>query len=179
MVGESLTRNRCSNIVRAIWLSAVNASNRSSVFPLRGIAFALAAIISSPATASERVTYYYTDGQGTPLITVDGTTGAATSADYKPYGAQTLGSMQGGPSYTGHVQDVDTELMYMQARYYDPMVGRFLSVDAVGPSPGNVFNFNRQSYGNNNPIFNVDPDGRVVTSTQSANNCSKLRGRDC
>jgi uncharacterized protein RhaS with RHS repeats len=50
--------------------------------------------------------------------------------------------------------------LYMQARYYDPAVGRFLSVDPVGPAAGNAYNFNRYDYANNNPIVNIDPDGR-------------------
>jgi hypothetical protein len=48
----------------------------------------------------------------------------------------------------------------MQARYYDPEVGRFLSVDPVEPSVGNAFNFNRYTYANNNPSRYTDPDGR-------------------
>jgi uncharacterized protein RhaS with RHS repeats len=48
--------------------------------------------------------------------------------------------------------------MYMQARYYDPVIGRFYSNDPVGFS--NVHNFNRYAYANNNPYKYVDPDGR-------------------
>ncbi|WP_111979301.1 RHS repeat-associated core domain-containing protein [Algibacillus agarilyticus] len=59
--------------------------------------------------------------------------------------------------YTGHVKD-DSGLVYMQARYYDPVIGRFLSNDPVGYS--NVHNFNRYAYANNNPYKFVDPDGR-------------------
>ncbi|WP_342769020.1 RHS repeat-associated core domain-containing protein [Solilutibacter pythonis] len=33
--------------------------------------------------------------------------------------------------YAGHVMDSATGLTYMQQRYYDPMLGRFLSVDPV------------------------------------------------
>ena len=50
--------------------------------------------------------------------------------------------------------------MYMQARYYDPATGRFLSSDPVGPSGGDPFSFNRYAYTNNNPVVGVDPDGR-------------------
>ena len=45
-------------------------------------------------------------------------------------------------------------------RYYDPQIGRFLSVDPVGVSPVNGLNFNRYWYASNNPYTNKDPDGR-------------------
>jgi len=48
----------------------------------------------------------------------------------------------------------------MQARYYDPDRGGFLSVDPLGPMPGNAYNFNRYDYAGNNPVVNIDPDGR-------------------
>ena len=57
------------------------------------------------------------------------------------------------------VQDPSSGLSYMQQRYYDPMIGRFLSVDPVSArSSGD--NFNRYWYANNNPYTNTDPDGR-------------------
>lgn len=72
---------------------------------------------------------------------------------------------QNGLGYTGHVNDPDTALIYMQARYYDPAVGRFLSVDPKTPMAGNEYDFNRFAYVNDNPIRNIDPDG--TTCTQS------------
>jgi uncharacterized protein RhaS with RHS repeats len=48
----------------------------------------------------------------------------------------------------------------MQARYYDPGTGRFLSTDPIAPAPGNAFNFNRYDYANDNPVVNVDPNGK-------------------
>jgi hypothetical protein len=39
-------------------------------------------------------------------------------------------------------------------------MGRFLSTDPVDPAAGNVYNFNRYAYADNNPIKNTDPDGR-------------------
>mgnify|MGYP001046769125 CR=1 FL=1 len=106
------------------------------------------------------VTYVYTDAQGTPLAEADASGNITATFDYAPYGSQALGTPPSGPGYTGHVNDPDTGLVYMQARYYDPAVGRFLSVDPMGPTPGNGFGFNRYSYANNNPYRYIDPDGR-------------------
>ncbi len=48
----------------------------------------------------------------------------------------------------------------MQARYYDPVIGRFYSNDPVGFT-GDVTTFNRYSYVGNNPYKYTDPDGQV------------------
>ena len=50
----------------------------------------------------------------------------------------------------------------MQARYYDPVIGRFLSIDPVDfmGSGYNPAYFNRYAYSGNDPINNIDPDGQ-------------------
>jgi len=50
-------------------------------------------------------------------------------------------------------------------RYYDPQIGRFLSVDPVSSNPSTGGNFNRYWYANNNPYTFVDPDGRCAAKT--------------
>lgn len=51
----------------------------------------------------------------------------------------------------------------MQARYYDPVIGRFYSNDPVGWTPENpVMSFNRYLYVNNNPYKYTDPDGEFL-----------------
>ncbi len=50
----------------------------------------------------------------------------------------------------------------MQQRYYDPEVGRFLSVDPMPSDTATGWNFNRYNYAANNPYTFVDPDGRMV-----------------
>tara|TARA_Y100000782_G_scaffold115479_1_gene158992 strand:+ start:11091 stop:11324 length:234 start_codon:yes stop_codon:yes gene_type:complete len=52
----------------------------------------------------------------------------------------------------------------MQARYYDPVIGRFYSNDPADVmehiARGNpIHGFNRYTYANNNPYKYVDPDG--------------------
>ena len=74
-------------------------------------------------------------------------------------------------AFTGHIRDEATGLTYMQARYYDPAIGRFLSIDPVtfldNGNPGYV---NRYAYAFNNPINNFDPDGRECV-TQNTTTC--------
>ena len=50
----------------------------------------------------------------------------------------------------------------MQQRYYDPIAGRFLSVDPVTTDTKTGSSFNRYVYGNNNPYKFKDPDGRFA-----------------
>lgn len=48
----------------------------------------------------------------------------------------------------------------LSARWYDPVVGRFMAIDPVGFEEANPQSFNRFTYANNNPYKYVDPDGR-------------------
>lgn len=48
----------------------------------------------------------------------------------------------------------------MQARYYDPVIGRFLSHDPVQFAANDPMQFNRYAYSSNNPANRIDPDGR-------------------
>lgn len=107
---------------------------------------------------AEKVTYIYTDPQGTPLAEADASGNVTATFDYRPFGLQELGSPIPGPGYTGHITDADIGLVYMQARYYDPLMGRFISVD---PAPSEAEgDLNRYAYGRNNPVRFTDPDGR-------------------
>ncbi|WP_169742238.1 RHS repeat-associated core domain-containing protein, partial [Arenimonas composti] len=65
-----------------------------------------------------------------------------------------------GPGFTGHVADAGSRLVYMQQRYYDPSIGRFISRDPVPSDHGS--NFARYTYARANPISHVDPDGRFA-----------------
>jgi RHS repeat-associated protein len=122
-----------------------------------------ATLASAPGLA-ETVSYYYTNEQGSVLVVTNAAGVASSVVDHRPYGADTFGANGSGPGYTGHFEDEDTSFIYMQARYYDGALGRFLSPDPVTPSNGGVFRMNRYVYGNNNPIANVDPDGRNTNS---------------
>jgi RHS repeat-associated protein len=109
-----------------------------------------------------RVTYIYTDPQGTPLAEADVAGNVTSVFDYGPYGTRALGEAFDGPGFTGHMSDTDTNLDYMQARYYDPGLGRFLSADPVALKAGDSFALNRYDYVNNNPLIHTDPSGKCI-----------------
>ena len=79
-------------------------------------------------------------------------------------------ALEDKPGYTGHLEDRDIGLTYMQQRYYDSVLGRFYSNDPVGFSADKPMMFNRYAYANNNPYKFVDPDGRAVCANAD---CSK------
>jgi RHS repeat-associated protein len=116
--------------------------------------------LASATQAANKVTYYYTDTQGTVLATADEAGNVTAVSDYRPYGVQALGTPEAAPGYTGHVNDPDSGFVYMQARYYDPIVGRFLGIDPKVVEPGHIRSYGRYTYANSNPVVNIDPDGR-------------------
>lgn len=119
--------------------------------------------------------YYYTDPQGTVLAKADASGTIIATYDYAPYGTAvaSMSPAPNGPGYTGHVNDPDTGLVYMQARYYDPVAGRFLSVDPAGVAVQNLYNFNRYIYADNSPLLKFDPSG-MYTCSGTADFCAKV-----
>ncbi len=66
----------------------------------------------------------------------------------------------------------DLGLIYMNARYYLPQIGRFVSPDTIVPEPGNPQSYNRYAYTNNNPINNTDPSGHRPASGCEYEGCT-------
>jgi RHS repeat-associated protein len=108
---------------------------------------------------SHTASYFHADALGSPVATTDAARTVLERTYYAPYG-EALNRTVDGPGYTGHVMDAATGLVYAQQRYYDPLVGKFLSVDPVAADPNSGGNFNRYWYANDNPYKFTDPDGR-------------------
>jgi RHS repeat-associated protein len=112
---------------------------------------------------------------GAKLIAKDGILPATGSSRQhsRPFG-ESIETPRDDVGYTGHKFDTDLDLSYMQARYYDPVIGRFYSNDPADIfehiSKGNIVHgFNRYKYGNNNPYKYIDPDGRFDLSVTFGN----------
>lgn len=126
-------------------------------------ATAIFAVAPFAVQAQTVVEYIHTDALGSPVAVTDANQNVVERSEYEPFGQLVSRPLSDGPGYTGHVSDAATGLIYMQQRYYDPTIGRFLSVDQVtayGNSDGRYFN--RYWYAAGNPYKFTDPDGRRV-----------------
>jgi RHS repeat-associated protein len=105
--------------------------------------------------------WLHTDALGSPVATTGVGGVLLQRSQYEPYGQHAAGTNLDGIGFTGHVNDLDTGLVYIQQRYYDPVAGRFLSVDPVTTNAKDGSFFGRYHYANNNPFKFKDPDGRA------------------
>ena len=119
--------------------------------------------VASGAIAAESVVYFHSDVSGSPLVATNATGNVIWKESYRPYGERTVKAPAAADNdlwFTGKPVDEETGLSYIGARYYSPVLGRFMGVDPADFSESNIHSFNRYAYGNNNPIKNIDPDGK-------------------
>lgn len=57
------------------------------------------------------------------------------------------------------MQDTEATLYYLQSRYYDPKIGRFLNHDVIFDADAGLQGFNLFAYCGNNPICRIDVSG--------------------
>lgn len=112
------------------------------------------------ASQAWTVRYQHTDLQGSVIAESNAQGSIQQRYDYKPYGEGTP-SQKSGLGYTGHLEDPELWLTYMQQRFYDPVIGRFYSNDPVGFTTQTPVTFSRYAYANNNPYKFTDPYGRA------------------
>jgi len=73
---------------------------------------------------------------------------ASTLGQYNPF------------RYRGYYYDYETGWYYLQSRYYDPTVARFLNADGIVGANGGIQGYNLFAYCNNNPVMGYDPYGK-------------------
>ena len=119
-----------------------------------------------PSQTTNSLKFQHTDALGTPVAETDTAGNVIQRSDYDTYGRLNNRPLTDGIGYTGHHQDAATGLTYMQQRYYDPTIGRFLSMDPITADPNTGRNFNAYWYANNNPYRFKDPDGRAACADE-------------
>ena len=117
-------------------------------------------------TSAGTVNYLLGDHLGSQALTLT-SAGARLSPNkelrYYPYGVARYDTNNQITSFnfTGQRKDSGSGLLFYDARWYDPQVGRFLSPDTIVPEPGNPQALNRYSYTLNNPLRYTDPTGHA------------------
>ena len=118
-------------------------------------------------TANGSTTYYYRKNLQGDIVEIykDNGTLCAEYA-YDAWGNCTVNSDMGGIAalnpirYRGYYWDEEIALYYLNARYYDPEVGRFISQDSIKYlAPETLNGINLFAYCLNNPVMETDPDG--------------------
>ncbi|MGC1244976.1 MAG: RHS repeat-associated core domain-containing protein [Spirulinaceae cyanobacterium] len=70
--------------------------------------------------------------------------------------------------YRGEQYDEFAQMQYLRARYYDPDLGRFSSVDPFEGRLNEPVTTHRYLYGNANPVTFIDPSGETTMAQQGA-----------
>lgn len=103
------------------------------------------------------------DAQGSTRAVIDSSGTCAEWYDYTDFGETTIHEEQEGflnrICYTGGVYDENTELYYLNARYYNPETGRFLPRDSYRGEAEKPETLHLYLYCANDPVNYVDPSG--------------------
>ncbi len=153
-------------------------SPRIALKAKRGLALLLATLLlfTQTAYAGSYTNFIHTDVLGNIVAVTDEYGNIISREHVTPFGSSLgktnpedtlpVGEAEHRIGYTGHVRDKDLGLTYMQARYYDPVIGRFMGVDPVGFLENeDPYYFNRYAYANNNPVRYNDPTGMSTGTT--------------
>ena len=118
--------------------------------------------------------FLHTDHLGSTTLLTDQSQQVVARLGYRPHGdtRYAMGNLPTDRRYTGQRWDGALALYDYRARYYDPLLGRFVSADPLVPEPGNPQALNRYAYVLNNPICHIDPSGHVACAdVDSAGRC--------
>ena len=67
--------------------------------------------------------------------------------------------------YRSYYYDTETKLYFLKTRYYDPEIGRFITIDDIGYlDPESINGLNLYAYCGDNPVMNFDPSGHSFTA---------------
>lgn len=135
--------------------------------------FTYDAVGPSSVTYNGTTYYYLRNAQEDVVGIVDSSGALVVSYTYDAWGEQlaisgSLASTLGVDNpfrYRGYIYDEETGIFYLNSRYYDPEIERFISVDSpavptISPEKTN-WDKNIYAYCDNNPISRKDSDGNV------------------
>ena len=111
--------------------------------------------------------YYVLNAQGDVVRIVDSSRNTVASYTYDPWGkiissSGTLADIN-PLRYRGYYYDSETGFYYLQSRYYDPEIGRFINADSYASTDATgLLSTNMFAYCENDPVNKSDPTGEVA-----------------
>lgn len=161
--GERLTRTDAYNMTTVYLGSTVEIDGQAGKTFAGRIQFAFAGQVIAQATTSTAgattTVYLHTDHLGSVAMTTSESGAVLHKVEYTPFGAVRSGNVpETTANYTGQKRD-ETGLLYYHARYYDPVLGRFLSPDSLWGDFAFPQTLHPYSYVYNNPLGLIDPSG--------------------
>jgi RHS repeat-associated protein len=112
--------------------------------------------------------YYHLNSHGDVEFITDGNANEVARYEYDAWGnilSQSGSLADVNPiRYAGYYFDNSTNLYYLGQRYYNPKTGRFITQDIWYGEDNQPNTKNKYTYGNNNPVFFVDPNGQFAVA---------------
>ncbi len=110
--------------------------------------------------------YYYTNLQGDVVRIEDYSGNVLASYSYDPWGKLLSSSgtyaTKNPLRYRGYYYDTETGFYYLQSRYYDPTVSRFINADSYASTGQGFLGYNMFAYCLNDPVSYSDPSGHMM-----------------
>ena len=160
--------------------SAGNATR--NIYGLNLISRSLGAEITKTINAEHSVqieyqekAYYQYNGHGdvTRLTDAEGTELASYRYDAFGQVLEQSGTGENPYRYAGYRYDEESELYYLNARYYDARIARFMSEDIYRGTSDDPLSLNRYAYCRNNPLRYFDPTGQIPEDLQNEDDETK------
>ena len=128
------------------------------------------AMIYNDGSAAE-LYYYLVNAQGDVAAILDSSGTMVASYNYDAWGSCTVYNSSDAAigdlnplRYRGYYYDAETGFYYLQSRYYDPAICRFINADAYATTnAGSFLSCNMFAYCENNPIMWIDPTGHFLS----------------
>ena len=119
--------------------------------------------------------YYHQDEQLNTTLISDEKALIRNHYQYDSFGvgSDAIEALPNRICYTGQQYDEQTEQYYLRARYYNPVLGRFMQEDVY-----QVDGLNLYAYCRNNPVVYYDPSGYIKTGTIADNLAQILKNKN-
>ncbi len=114
--------------------------------------------------AASSVYFLFGDHLGSTSVVTDSVGSFRSRFLYKAWGElrYTTGEYSVRYKFTAQREEATLGLYDYRARFYDPLLGRFIQPDSIVPDPYNHLDGDRYSYVRNNPVRYADPTGHMV-----------------